>query len=241
MKMSFTQIPAEQPPIKKSVGDMYSIAESILSNSECPVFIENMGTENKTKWQIIIAYVSEVGRCGKARMTVEAQHNPSGKGKIDLFHNDTHIATATTRLTVGQAICSSKRSPTDVFAPLLSSNFFMLIDKIQSRLNKKLELRNNTNYLIDTFESYTDKHKGNRCYGCPKNCKLGFVYSGDYIYPTIDGKQITEFKGASGNMVKTGRHKSFRFHKDGTEWFTDERLIDKAREIAKNCYYNKQR
>ena len=241
MKMSFTQIPAEQPPIKKSVGDMYSIAESILSNSECPVFIENMGTENKTKWQIIIAYVSEVGRCGKARMTVEAQHNPSGKGNIDLFHNDTHIATATTRLNVGQAICSSKRSPTDVFAPLLSSNFFMLIDKIQSRLNKKLELRNNTNYLIDTFESYTDKHKGNRCYGCPKNCKLGFVYSGDYIYPTIDGKQITEFKGASGNMVKTGRHKSFRFHKDGTEWFTDERLIDKAREIAKNCYYNKQR
>ena len=239
--MSFTQIPAEQPPMKMSVGDMYSIAESILSNSECPVFIENMGTENKTKWQIIIAYVSEVGRYGKARITIEAQHNPSSKGKIDLFHNDKHIATATTRLNVGQAICSSKRSPADVFMPLLSSNFFMLIDKIQLRLNKKLELRNNTNYLIDTFESYTDKHKGNRCYGCPKNCKLGFVYSGDYIYPTIDGKQITEFKGASGNMVKTGHHKSFRFHKDGTEWFTDERLIDKAREIAKNCYYNKQR
>ena len=117
----------------------------------------------------------------------------------------------------------------------------MLIDKIQLRLNKKLELRNNTNYLIDTFESYTDKHKGNRCYGCPKNCKLGFVYSGDYIYPTIDAKQITEFKAASGNMVKTGRHKSFRFHKDGTEWFTDERLIDKARDVAKNCYYYKQR
>ena len=239
--MSFTQMPAEQPPIKMSVGDMYSIAESMLSNSECPVFIENMGTENKTKWQIIIAYVSEVGRCGKARMTIEAQHNPSGKGKIDLFHNDTHIATATTRLNVGHAICSSKRSPADVFAPLLSSNFFMLIDKIQLRLNKKLELRNNTNYLIDMFESYTDKHTGNRCYGCPKNCKLGFVYSGDYIYPTIDGEQITEFKGASGNMVKTGRHKSFRFHKDGTEWFTDERLIDKARDVAKNCYYYKQR
>lgn len=239
--MSFTQMPAEQPPIKMSVGDMYSIAESVLSNSECPVFIENMGTENKTKWQIIIAYVSEVGRCGKARMTVEAQHNPSGKGKIDLFHNDTHIATATTRLNVGHVICSSKRSPADVFSPLLSSNFFMMIDKIKLRLNKKLELRNNTNYLIDMFKSYTDKHKGNRCYGCPKNCKLGFVYSGDYIYPTIDGKQITEFRGASGNMVNIARHKSFRFHKDGTEWFTDERLIDKARDIAKNCYYYKQR
>lgn len=239
--MSFTQMSAEQPPIKMSVGDMYSIAESVLSNSECLVFIENMGTENKTKWQIIIAYVSEEGRCGKARMTVEAQHNPSGKGKFDLFHNDKHIATATTRLNVGHAICPSKCSPADVFVPLLSSHFFMLIDKIQLRLNKKLELRNNTNYLINTFESYTDKHKGNRCYGCPKNCKLGFVYSGDYIYPTIDGEQITEFKGASGNMVKTGRHKSFRFHKDGTEWFTDERLIDKARDVAKNCYYYKQR
>ena len=239
--MSFTQTPSEQPPIKMSVGDMYSIAESVLSNSECPVFIENMGTEKKTKWQIIIAYVTEVGRCGKARMTVEAEHTPTGKGKIDLFHNDKYIATATTRLNVGRIVGKTKSSPVDVFVPLLSSHFFKLIDTIQLRQNKKLELRDNTKYLINTFESYANKHKGNRCYGCPKNCKLGFVYSGDYIYPTIGGKPITEFRGASGNMVNTARHKSYRFHRDGTEWFTDERLIDEARDIATECYYYKQR
>lgn len=85
------------------------------------------------------------------------------------------------------------------------------------------------------------------CDGCDKRCKLGFRYSDHrechpfvhWIYPTIDGKIIKQYRGKNGQTFYTRRPVPYKL---GAEYvYPARQAIEVAHEIVKYCDHYKTR
>ena len=85
------------------------------------------------------------------------------------------------------------------------------------------------------------------CDGCDKRCKLGFRYSDHrecypfvhWIYPTIDGKIIRQYRGKNGQTFYTRRPVPYKL---GAEYvYPARQAIEVAHEIVKYCDHYKTR
>ncbi len=103
--------------------------------------------------------------------------------------------------------------------------------------------------------SFTQENKTNLhnvpdetiCDGCDNHCKFGFRYLDHrechpfvhWIYPTIDGKVIKQYRGKNGKTFYTRRTVPYKL---GAEYvYPARQAIELAHEIAKLCDHYKTR
>ena len=100
-----------------------------------------------------------------------------------------------------------------------------------------------------TQEKETNLHNvpdGTICDGCDKRCEFGFRYLDQryypfehWIYPTIDGKLIKQYRGKNGQTFYTRMPVHYKL---GAEYvYPARQAIELAHEIAKFCDHYKAR
>lgn len=103
--------------------------------------------------------------------------------------------------------------------------------------------------------SFTQEHEtnlhtgpdGKLCDGCDKRCKLGFRYLDHrecypfvhWIYPTIDGKLIKQYRGKNGQTFYTRMPVHYKLSAEYV--YPAQQAIELAAKIASLCDHYKTR